>query len=902
MHSMGAPELDAFLGEGCAEQDAAQAVRAWQAAWQGHLQASLHAGARGEALNRAHSDAVDRLIQRLYERALASYAPPAKAKAPARFALIAVGGTGRREMSLGSDIDLLFLAEDGKDPRAAHLAERMQYVLWDAGVKVGAALRDVKECIRLARSDDTAKTAILVTRLLAGDASLFEEFKKAVQGRLLRNPAAHIEERAQAVRERHERFGESLYLLEPNLKEGAGGLRDYHGALWAACALAPDVRSETDFVRLELLSPGELQELQEALDVLWRMRSALHGLCGSRVDQLTFEHQVQLAEKLGVPARGAELPVENLMRGYYRSARTIQSLSEIVIEQCRVRVQPKPSRSPGAPCPVEDGFVVADGALQIPGPELLRERPLRLLSAFAVAQYYNVPLSRDARRMIREALHLVDDAFCRSAEARDMLLRILGSDERVARSLSAMNETGLLARYIPEWENIVCRWQHVAYHTYTVDVHSIFLVEQLRRLWRGEYEEQLPDLSELVRSVPDRQVLFLGSLLHDIGKGYDGADHSKTGAALTQTILERLGLSDGRSQRVVFIVEAHLLMSHIAQRRDLSDPKVIADFAGRVGDRENLVNLYLATFADMRASSDAGFTAWRRDLLRELFERSSEYLEAGEGGTAPAARQIHARSARRRENARKELLAGGAPQAQVEAFLDAMPQRYFGAHTPRQVARHAAVVLSLKPDQNFVQAARDMRSGYSELIVCSRDQHGLYGKIAGCVTAAGINIIASQVYTTKDGIALEAYRVTTPPGLAQEHEEYWQRFEATLNGVLEGEIDLGKRLREMRRPLFARRVIASGKPAEVSIRNDVSDAYTVIDMTADDRLGLLYDLTRTIAEHDLEIYISRAATVLDQAGDTFYVKTLAGGRLTDAGAQSALSHALVRAAAGQGDG
>lgn len=897
---MGAPELDAFLGEDVAEQDAAQAVRAYQAAWRAHLLAELHAGARGEALGRAGSDAVDRLILRLYQRALASYAPPAGARPPARFALVAVGGYGRREMSIGSDIDLLFLAENVKDARTAHLAERMQYVLWDAGVKVGAALRDVKECIRLARSDETAKTTILVTRLLAGDTLLFDEFEKAVRSRLLPDPAAYLQARVQAVRERHERFGESLYLLEPNLKEGAGGLRDYHGALWAACAVAPGVRSQADFARLGLLSTSELREFEAALDVLWRLRSALHGLCESRNDQLTFELQVQLAEELGISARGSELPVEILMRDYYRSARTVQALSEIVTEQCLVRVQRAPA--PARVSPVEDGFVVTNGALEIPGPELLRERPLRLLSAFAVAQYYGVPLSRDARRMIREALDLVDEAFCRSAEARDMLLRILGSDERVARSLSAMNETGLLARYIPEWENIVCRWQHVAYHTYTVDVHSIFLVEQLRRLWRGEYEEQLPDLAELVRSIPDRQVLFLGCLLHDIGKGYDSADHSKTGAELAQKILKRLGLSEERSQRVVFIVEAHLLMSHIAQRRDLSDPKVIADFAFRVGDRENLVNLYLATFADMRASSDAGFTSWRRELLRELYERSSEYLEAGEGGTEQAARQIHARSARRRETARGELLESGTPEAQVDAFLDAMPERYFGAHTPRQVVRHAAVVLSLKPGRNFVQAARDMRSGYSELIVCSRDQHGLYGKIAGCVTAAGINIIASQVYTTKDGIALEAYRVTTPPGLAHEHEEYWQRFERTLNGVLEGEIDLGKRLRDMRRPLFARRVIASGKPAAVSIRNDVSDSYTVVDITADDRLGLLYDLTRTMAEHDLEIYISKATTVLDQAGDTFYVKTRAGLRLTDLEAQSALSRALVQAAAGQGNG
>ncbi len=871
-------------------------------AWLGALRESLlhrqRAGASGIAINHANSDAMDALIQTLVERVAAEHKAQGGAAATQPFALVAVGGYARREMSLASDVDLLILVEGELDTFVKRLAETIQYELWDAGADVGAALRSVDECIALGRDDVSARTAILITRCLAGDTALFGKLGRAVRERLLPAPADFIRERQRAQATRHERFGESLYLLQPNLKEGAGGLRDYHNALWAACALEPALRSFEDFPAHGFLSESEGSELGRALDLLWRLRNTLHGLHGRRRDQLTFEFQDELASALDYPS-GAELPVEALMRDYYQSARRVQNLSEIVIEECRERAEPTLGLK--SVQPVEDGFnLLGDGVLEIPDAAHLQQRPLRLLSAFAVAQRHRVSLSRSALRLIREQLDLVDDAFRTSQEARDLLLRILDSEHRVMRSLMEMNETGLLARYLPEWEHIVCRWQHVIYHTYTVDVHSIFLVEQLRRLWRGKYDATLPDLAELLRSTTDLPALFLGCLLHDIGKGRGAEDHSQEGVVLARRCLERIGLAPERRERVLFIVAAHLLMSHVAQRRDLSDEKVIVEFARAVGDRENLRNLYLATFADMRASSEAGWTPWRRELLRELYERCSEYLELGESDPRRASSQIEARSKERRARALALLRELGFSEARSLEFFDALPRRYFMSHTPPQIARHAHAVFSLGPSKSLVVAVRQMRSGYSELIVCCRDRRGLFGTVTGCVAACGINILGANVYTTRAGIAFEVYRVTLPPGQAADHDARWARFEAMLSAALEGALDPGEKLRGKQSPLGARRAIASRKPALVSIRNDISDFYTVIDVTADDRLGLLYDLTRTLSAHGFEIFISKATVVLDQAADTFYVRNQAGKRLTSPSASKALETALVRAASDAG--
>jgi [protein-PII] uridylyltransferase len=896
------PALDTYVpgfAPGAPRDDGAlaSAVRSYLAAVRAHLAARHRAGDSAQLVNESNADAFDRLIRRLYEIAESQYFAGGGEPGP-RVCLAAVGGYARREMSIASDVDLLFLHDGEPTAFAAFLAERIQYSLWDAGVSVGCAVRTISETLELGCSDVSACTTLLGARFLAGDAGLFHRLSTAVRSELIGDLERFVRLQREAMVARHAKFGDSLYLLQPNVKEGAGGLRDYHTAIWVARATEPLVRGLGDFLHAGLLSESELREYAAALLFLWRVRNELHLRTGRKTDQMSFELQEELARALGYGAQAEhELPVERFMGAYYRHARAIQNFSEIVIEQCHARVRlPVPRLSPVA---VEDGFWLAEDHLEIPHGAHLRERPVRLLTAFAVAQEHDVPLSRMARRIVRENLSLVDDALRADSEASDRFMRILGARNRVMRTLMAMNEVGLLGRFLPEWEHVVCRWQHVVYHTYTVDVHSIFLVEELRRLWRGKHEKALPELTELVRSVPDLPILFLGCLLHDIGKGR-GGDHSRKGQALARQCLERLGLAPERIERGVFIVRHHLLMSHVAQRRDLGDPKVIVDFARIVGDRVNLHNLYLATFADMRASSRYAFTEWRGELLRELFERTSEFLESGRDDPRRALEQVEARVERRREAARQELRDLGVGESRIEGFFEMMPRRYFVSHTPPQIARHALVGLAFREGQVVSTSVREMRGGFSEFIVCTRDVHGLYANVAGAIAAAGINILGSHVYTTRTGLALEVYRVSTPQGGEQERCEAWEELDRILRAVLKGERRVADLLARRRRPVGATRTPSKAPPA-VSIRNDVSDFYTVVDITANDRLGLLHDLTRTIAAHDLEIFLSKATTVLDQVADTFYLKTEDGKKLGDAAAIEVLRRDLL-AVAGEGEG
>ncbi|HKJ25783.1 MAG TPA: HD domain-containing protein, partial [Myxococcota bacterium] len=424
-----------------------------------------------------------------------------------------------------------------------------------------------------------------------------------------------------------------------------------------------------------------------------------------------------------------------------------------------------------------------------------------------------------------------------------------------------------------------------------VDVHSIFLVEELRRLWKDEYREFVPDLTALIQNeVPDKAVLYLGCLLHDIGKGF-GGDHSNKGFDRARRTVERLGLSPIRAARVCYIVKYHLFMSHVAQRRDLSDPKLIVEFARQAGDRENLRNLYLATFADIRASSPKAWTEWKGFLLRELFERTSEYLEAGGQDPRRAFEQIQSRVEVRRDAARKELRAGGIADARIDEFFDVMPQRYFVSHTPRQIARHATVVLGLKPDELLATAVRAMRGNFSEFIVCTRDVPRLYSTVAGVLTAGNINILGSHVYTTRSGLALEVYRVGTPPGGEEEQEVTWNEVHRLLRGALEGEVDVAE-MAHQRRRVLGRPAPPVASPQSVLVSNSESDFYTIVDVAANDRRGLLFELTRTIADLGYEVFISKAATILDQVTDTFYLKDRDGKKITDPSALERLERTL----------
>jgi [protein-PII] uridylyltransferase len=915
----GAPTVDEFLGEaerpgardaGVSDAGVVSAVRAYLGAVRQYLEQVHRHGVGGQAVNEANSDATDRLLRRLFRVAEADYYA-AGAAFGEKLAVVAVGGYARREMSIHSDIDLLFLHPGKLTLYTENITQRLQRWLWDAGLTLGCATRTTEETLALAREEATVRTAILDARYLIGDVELFHEFSDAVLEQLLGDKEAFLEERLQALRARHAKYGESIYLLQPNVKEGAGGLRDFHTAYWATRAAHPSTRGLDDLLHFGLLTEREMEEFRGALQFLWRVRNELHLISKRKNDQMSFDLQERVANSFGYTesAEGAEpfesqsgpdreeLPVERFMRDYYRHARAIQSSSEIVIEQCMARVRRGAPRVVARE--VDDGFRVAGSHLEIPHAAHLRERPLRLLTAFTVAQKEDVELSRTARRLVRENLDLVDDRFRRIPAVGATFLEILESEKRVMRTLRTMNEVGLLGCLLPEWEHIVCRWQHVIYHTYTVDVHSLFLVEELRRLERRKYETSLPDLTDLMRATTDHIVLYLGCMLHDIGKGF-GGDHSNRGAVRARACVERLGLEPERTERVVFLVRHHLLMSHLAQRRDLSDPRLIVDFARTCGDRENLRNLYLLTFADIRASSPAAWNEWKRQLLRELFTRTSEFLESGSDDPRVALEQIDARVERRKDAARAELRGLGVGDSKIQAFFEVMPRRYYIAHSARQIARHALLLLSYSEEKLFSTAVRTLADGVTELLFCSKDVHGLYSMVSGVLSAKGLNILGSHVYTTHSGLALEVYRVTTPPGGAEEQRDTWKAVETMLSAVLTRTIHVEELLRRRRRMAGPRAPMP--RPPAVEISNDESDFYTIVDVSADDRLGLLYDLTSSIAAEGYEIYISKAATVMDQVADTFYLKDDERKKIMDPECLERLRQRLLEAAARESPG
>jgi [protein-PII] uridylyltransferase len=898
-----APSIDGYLpdslelraGGADAGFDVPAAVRAYLAASRAYL-ADLHAGVdSGRVVNEAHSDLIDRLLRRLFLLSEERYFGEG-GEGPSELCVVAVGGYARREMSIQSDVDVLFLYRDRMTAHVQAVAERMQYWLWDAQVTLGGATRKLTETLQLASQDASVATAVLAPRFLAGSGVLFHQFNDLLRTKLVARPDRFLAELVRSLQSRHTAYGDSLYLLQPNLKEGAGGLRDYHAAYWAMQVSEASARGTNDFLHLGLLTEEEADEYFAALDFLWHVRNELHLIAGRKHDQLSFELQERIAASRGyaVDAAAFDLPVERFMRDYYRHARSIASSSSLVIEQCQARVRRTSLRR--RVHYVEGGLRIADGQLEIPHARLLRDDPVMLIRVFAIAQDHDVPLTRKARRLIRGQLDVIDDAYRGKPEAVEAFLRVLRGERRVTRSLSAMNEVGLLGAFLPEWDHIVCRWQHVMDHTYTVDVHSVFLVEELRRLLKGDYQDELPALTELIRSVPDLTIIYLGCLFHDIGKGL-GGDHSPKGAVRTRTCLERMGLDAELIDRVVFLVDQHLLMSHLAQRRDLSDPGLVLDFARLVGDRTNLRNLYLLSVADIRASSKQAWTDWKGQLLQDLFEKTAEFLETGASDPDRALEAIERRVETRREAAAAELRREGVSDEQIERYFEDMPRRYFTAHSPSQIARHARVVLDFEAKDLLATAVRSFRGGFSELILCTPDVHGLFSNVAGVLTALHINILGAHVYTMRSGLALEVYRLTTPNGEQEEQDIAWRELRRTLERVLRGEVSVDELLRRRGRPVGVQRS-PSQQPESVSITNEESEFYTIADVAAHDRLGLLHDLTRVIADHGLEIYISKAGSVLDQVADTFYLKDADGRKVVDPEVLASLERGLLRAARG----
>ena len=777
---------------------------------------------------RRRAGLVDAALIELYQAA-----GPAEARAP-RTALVALGGYGRGALCPHSDIDLLVLHDEADPQAAATLAEMLLYPLWDAGFTVGHAVRTRHETAQLAAERLDAATAVLDARLLAGDQELLSSAHEAVLERLRADPDAFSDRLADAARDRRERYGSTTYLLEPDLKEGGGGLRDIHAFGWLAAVLGRSLETEG------LLRPAEREQLDAAEEFLTRVRSALHLEAGRRADRLLLEQQPAIARTMGFEDEPRLIAVDGLMRAVFEHARVVDALTSDVVLRGRGSegVRSKP-------------ITTLEDALRLVAEAAGAERALTATETEAI---------EEARP--NEATEWTDDV-------RDAFLQIIRAGSRAAAGLEMLDRLDLLVTMIPGWADVRCRPQRDPYHRYTVDVHL------LRALDRMAVALSAPDASDAmevaaVAEIAEHDGALLGALLHDIGKIGEGG-HVAVGDRVAEAILERMRLPRPTVELARFMVGAHLLLPDTATRRDLTDDDLILDVAARIGTPERLAALYLLAKADARATGPAAWTSWRQTLIRELVAKVQRVFERGEMGVEVAERLTDAIGRVR------ELLAD-EPDVDLERFILRMPRSYFLSVPPAQIARHFATIA---PDigRNDVRTAAvaGSRAGAYELLVVAADRPGLLSWIAGSLSLAGLSILTANVFTTEDGVAADVFEVAGAfePEVG---EERWREFRGLLRKAIEGRASLEHRMDEKRRHYPA----PSESPVTVKVDNEVSDFFTVIEIGASDRIGLLYDITRTLSSLKLDVHLAKVATYTDRVIDAFYVRDDVGRKLEDA--------------------
>jgi [protein-PII] uridylyltransferase len=858
------PETDAPLGS--IARSYLDETREMVCAWH-------DAGASGRAVVEVLTYATDRLIEFLYEAATAHYRRR-YVQLDQRCTLIAQGGYGRGELNPYSDIDLIFIYPHKITPYVETITETVLYSLFDARMQVGHAVRTVRDCVRLSASDFKIKTALVDARFLCGDRPLADEFFRTLERDIkARAPGRFFREKLLESKARHHAYGDSVYLLEPHLKEGQGGLRDLHTALWIA-KIKFKVSSLRELAVKGVVNSRELDGIEAAQDFLFRVRNALHFLSRGHQDQLTFDFQAKVAENLHYrPRPGDDLkPVEHFLRDYYLKALAVTRFSEIIID--RSVNPPQPVRLIGRMMArtIRPGVRIVAGELNVTDGELFERDPLELVRIFVDAQRHGVQLAPGLADLVRANAHQIGEEQRESAELAELFLTILRAPALVYETLNEMHRLGVLSRVLPEWEHLLCLVLHDHYHIYTVDQHSLMAVRELERLRSREREAELPLLTQLMREVDRVELLYLGLLLHDSGKGLGGG-HSEKGALFAREISRRLRLNEDDAGEVEQLVRQHLVMSHLAQRRDIHDDRLVIEFARLVGSPNALQRLYLLTYADMRATGPTVWNSWKAMLLDEAYLRVQEVFARG---FEPEDREKRIERICSRVSA--AAAEKGADLPQLDAFLAGMPDSYFLTTPEALIPGHAHLAQRARREGLATELTHHPGFGFSEFTVATRDREGLFAILTGVIAANGMNILAARVATSTDGMALDAFRISHIENERALDEDRWIRTRQLLADVLEGRQDLARVIARVSRPGILDRPEIPGIPREVIVDNAASEEYTVVDVYAPDRIGLLHRLAQAIFELGLRIHIAKITTNVDQILDVFYVTEADGSK------------------------
>ena len=833
------------------------------------------------------SGAMDELLSVLHDRARARFRASAS-DTSYRMSVVAVGGYGRRELCPHSDVDLLFLHGYKVDRFVESMTEWMLYPLWDLGLEVGHSVRNIKETIRLAGADDSIRTALLDHRLVTGDDSLYGESTRDLD-RFLYFQAGDkfIEKKIREMRSRHAKVGSTVYLLEPNIKEGRGGLRDLQTAVWGA-RIKYKCDDLAELRRKGVLGARTVEAIRHVLDYLLRVRNELHYLQGKKADILGFEVQERLAERFRYQPVGANQAVERFMRSYYLHAASTARLSDEVIEEVGRFLPEEGGRKPFFFLKrkiIGEGGILYKGQLQVKDRASFEKEPIRILEFFRSMQKTKSVLSPQARRNIQLALPAVGAAFREDREAAKLFLEILADPVHLRETLLAMNESRFLARYIPEFAPLYCKVQRDLYHVYTVDIHSIRCASVLAEIEtsasRTEEEEEFHRIHATLRNPG---LFHLAILFHDIGKG-KGQGHSRIGAEIVARIGARWGLAEQDVSDLVFLVEQHLLMANVSQRRDLHDIELILSFADTVGTVSRLDQLYLLTYADMKEVAPEVWTQWKAMLLAELYEKGRNVLDQG------ALKRPFEERAQRRLQQVREFLAG-EPMETVDRFLARVDDRYLLGTPDGRFVEHCRTLEAFDGKTPTIVVIDLPESGTTEFLVVCPDERGLFAKIAGTLSANSMNILNASIATTVDGVALDTFYANYL-GKSLQGGPKKERVIADLSRVLIGEITVEALMADPRAGKFVRDRVPRYRPTRVVFDNTVSSRCTVVDIFTYDRIGLLYDITSTLTSLGIDIALSKISTKADQVADVFYIVDRDGRKITTPDRQEEIRQALL---------
>jgi len=833
----------------------------------------FEATGNGAAAVREQCFLMDQLIRTLYDLVAEEIYPLSNPTSGERLAIVAVGGYGRGELAPYSDIDLLFLLSYKLTPHTEQVIEYLLYLLWDLGLKIGQSTRSVDDCLRHAKSDLTIRTGLLEARYLWGEQALFEELKKRFDSEIIRNTAAQFVEGKLAERDaRHQRVGDSRYQLEPNLKEGKGGLRDLHTLFWIAKYIYR-INDVGKLVELGVLSPEESQRFDRAQNFLWTVRCHLHYLAGRAEERLTFDLQTEIGRRMGYTDHAGSRGVERFMKHYFLVAKDVGDLTRIFCAILEADQKHKrrlswmrwgSRRSLG-------GFIVERDRLVIPSDDFFKNDPVALLRLFHVAQQHELDIHPRTLRAASQSLKLINRKLREDPEANRLFLEILTSRKDPETALRRMNEAGVFGRFIPDFGRVVAQMQYDMYHVYTVDEHTLFAIGIVHKIESGALKEDYPLAAQIAGTIVSRRALYLAVLLHDIAKGR-GGDHSVIGEQIALKLGPRLGLAAEETETVAWLVRWHLLMSSTAFKLDIGDPQTIRDFVERVQSPERLKLLLVLTVADIRAVGPKVWNGWKAALLRELYHHAIEVISGGLSEEGLNSRVASAQSAARR-------LLPDFSDDDFATFASHGYPFYWLSFDPETHSRHARLIREAEATGTplTVEKRVEPHRSVTEITLYTADHPGLFSRIAGALAISGANIVDAKIVTMSNGMALDTFWVQDPAGGPFDRPDKLAKLAVVFEKVLSG--DLKPHLEFARPPAFPSRTRVFTVAPRVLVENRVSASHTVIEVNGRDRPGLLFELTRALTGLNLQVSSAKISTYGEKVVDVFYVKDLFGHKV-----------------------